>query len=467
MQQSNTAGVPGCLGRVSEKRATAFAGRAAAVIGRAAAVSSVALLLSACSGEVPGLDDGALAAPSVTHPNGPLGPPAPSASESTVAPVPGSVAGSAGILDGDRSGGSSASSSDDTGTTPTWSAQPSLTDTTSTGPFGDMSGVSEMSGVSDTSSAEPSALADPSTGSTSTDETSSDETSTSVETSTGVLTSTSDEDTLTGETVVSEFNIELRFVAQVSDLVNEAFDGAVQRWERVIVGDLPDIPSADVPCGTEHRLQGPVDDLVIFVEVKPIDGPQGILGAAAPCAVRRADGLPLAGLMQFDEVDLEDFARRGRLEEIVLHEMGHVLGIGSLWPNRGLLRDRSPGNNENVDTWFAGEAAIEAFDQVGGDQYQGAKVPVENVGGEGTANGHWRDAVLGTELMTSFMSGQLGQLSIVSIASLRDLGYQVDMSQADDYSWPAPLRLLSLTDEDFEPIAYGDDIIDIDLHWVD
>ena len=70
--------------------------------------------------------------------------------------------------------------------------------------------------------------------------------------------------------------------------------------------------------------------------------------------------------------------------------------------------------------------------------------------------------------MTSFMSGQRGELSIVTIASLMDLGYQVDMSQADEYRWPPPLRLLSQADEEpFEPIAYGDDILDIELQWVD
>ena len=451
MQKSNSAGVPRRLSRVSKRRA------------EAAAVSSVALLLAACAGEVSGLgEDDDWAMPSVTHPVGPLESPVPSATATTSATGLPPTAGPGGVSNGHASDSTTISSGNTT--PPTGSAQPSAVDTTSTAT---VSETSDTSDVSSTTSGETStsALADSDTGSTKTGETWT--TGTHAETSTDVVVPTTEEDTTTGEIVVSEFNIELQFVAEVSDLVNEAFVRAVQRWERVIVGDLPDVPSADVPCGTEHRVRGGVDDLVIFVEVKPIDGPQRILGAAAPCAVRRADGLPLAGLMQFDEVDLEDFARRGRLEEIVLHEMGHVLGIGSLWPNRGLLRDRSPGDNENVDTWFAGEAAIEAFDQVGGGQYQGAKVPVENVGGEGTANGHWRDAVLGTELMTSFMSGQRGELSIVTIASLRDLGYQVDMSQADDYSWPPPLRLLSLTDDDFEPIEYGDDILDIDLQWVD
>lgn len=425
----------------------------------AAVVSSAVLLLASCAGEISDseLDEALL--PTATHPISPLQPPTTSASATTTSVVP-PMAG----VGGTQSSGMSTSTAS---ATPTWSAQPPM-DSGSTealsGPV-DTSAATATSGATDTSSPEDSTSA---LGDLETDFTTSEASSaeTEEETSTDEPTSTVEE-TTTGPAIVSEFNIELRFVAQVSDLVNTAFVSAVERWERVIVGDLPDIPSTDVRCG-EHFLQGPVDDLVIFVEVKPIDGPQRILGAAAPCAVRRADGLPLAGLMQFDEVDLEDFARRGRLEEIVLHEMGHVLGIGSLWPNRGLLRDRSPGDNENVDTWFAGEAAIAAFDEVGGAQYSGQKVPVENIGGEGTANGHWRDSVLGTELMTSFMSGQRGELSIVTIASLMDLGYQVDMSQADEYRWPPPLRLLSQADEEpFEPIAYGDDILDIELQWVD
>jgi hypothetical protein len=181
-----------------------------------------------------------------------------------------------------------------------------------------------------------------------------------------------------------------------------------------------------------------VDDLVIFVSVQPIDGPSGVLGAAAPCLIRSENALPFAGIMQFDEADLVDFAEGGRLEEIVLHEMGHVLGIGSLWQELELLQDPARDDSGQADTAFGGELAIEQFDLVGGTSYEGPKVPVENMGGDGVANGHWRESVFGNELMTPFLSYEPGLLSRITIASLEDLGYEVVYSGADEYAWPPP-----------------------------
>lgn len=141
--------------------------------------------------------------------------------------------------------------------------------------------------------------------------------------------------------------------------------------------------------------------------------------------------------MEFDAADLDAFAEAGRLEEIVLHEMGHALGIGSLWEGFGLVDDASDGSGE-ADTAFNGPRAREAFDAVGGSAYlAGAKVPVENRGSEGEINGHWRESALGSELMTTRMGGAPAALSAVTIASLEDMGYQVDANAADDYSWPS------------------------------
>jgi hypothetical protein len=67
-------------------------------------------------------------------------------------------------------------------------------------------------------------------------------------------------------------------------------------------------------------------------------------------------------------------------------------------------------------------------------------VPVENTGGAGTRDGHWRESVFGSELMTGFYdSGVANPLSAVSAASLRDLGYVVDDSRTEAFT--LPLRL--------------------------
>ena len=161
-------------------------------------------------------------------------------------------------------------------------------------------------------------------------------------------------------------------------------------------------------------------------------------------------------LMEFDVADLERLERRGTLEDVVLHEMGHVLGIGTIWSRLGLLRDPAS-ETEAPDTHFTGPLAIEAFDEAGGTGYRGAKVPVENRGGPGSRNGHWRETVLRTELMTpSVRVGGSSPLSAITIQSLADLGYSVDTTVADPYRLPDADAA-----RDIDPgrlIPYGDDI---------
>jgi len=238
----------------------------------------------------------------------------------------------------------------------------------------------------------------------------------------------------------SEFDIELVFDAadELPELVIEAFDAAKQRWQSVIIGDLPDVEMGFEKAACEgHRLPGFIDDVVIFVSTPQIDGPEGVLGSAGPCVLRDDDlGLPFAGLMYFDVDDLVYFGERGRLEEIVLHEMGHVLGIGSLWPLHDLLDDPATGRGPTPDTSFLGAHAIEQFDAVGGLDYDGNKVPVENEGEAAVANGHWRESVFGNELMTPYLSDSATRLSAITIASLQDLGYVVSYAGADAYAWP-------------------------------
>ena len=283
--------------------------------------------------------------------------------------------------------------------------------------------------------------------------------------------------------IESAFDIEIEFLdgqqgMGLSPAVRQAFTDAQAVWEQVIVGDLPDVElSRREACFADKGAyaEGTIDDLRIFVLVTEIDGPNGVLGAAAPCLARRDIGLPFAGYMEFDSADLDRFADDGRLAEVVIHEMGHVLGIGSLWARFGLLVDQSFANDPR-DTHFTGSRAVAAFDELGGEDYSGAKVPVENVGGEGTANGHWREELLGNELMTSYMTRLEGVLSTITIGSLEDLGYEVSYATAGAFAWPPPderggfsfLRSGSETmAEDPEAIHFGDDILDIPVRYFD
>ena len=209
------------------------------------------------------------------------------------------------------------------------------------------------------------------------------------------------------------------------------FDAAAARWSEVIVGDVPDVEVFGI---------GLVDDLVIYASAPEIDGSGGILGQAAPTEFR-SSWLPSSGFMQFDRDDLSNMESSGSLLNLILHEMGHVIGIGTIWSEKGLLEDTG-----GSDPRFIGEAATQAYNEIFGNAE--SSVPVANTGGPGTANSHWREQVFSNELMTGYLDFGTNSLSRVTVASLADIGYVVNLDAADDYS---PSSLL----ERVEPIPFG------------
>ena len=72
------------------------------------------------------------------------------------------------------------------------------------------------------------------------------------------------------------------------------------------------------------------------------------------------------------------------------------------------------------------------------------EVPVANTGGEGTRDGHWREATFGNELMTGLLNTGNNPLSRLSIASVQDLGYEVNLDAADVFSLPSPVNLAEM-----------------------
>ena len=242
----------------------------------------------------------------------------------------------------------------------------------------------------------------------------------------------------------------------------QAFRVAESRWQAVIQGELPDIQvtlSAGF-CGSVDPLDEVVDDLLILADVVTIDGPGGILGSAGPCLIRDPGGLPILGRMRFDSADLDALEAGGTLDDVIVHEMGHVLGVGSMWGFFDLVAD-SAADTPASDPFFTGPAAREAFVQVGGAGYAGDVVPVEDTGGPGTRLLHWRESVFGNELMTGFVDPGSNPLSVVTIASLEDMGYLVDRSVAEAYGLAlaaAPRR---------GRVALGDDLLRAPLYTID
>ena len=236
------------------------------------------------------------------------------------------------------------------------------------------------------------------------------------------------------------FDIYLRFVGTPPTASQRvAFDAASSRWAQLVTADLTDV-SLVVAAGGCGGLGHPaideiVDDVLIFAQVDSIDGPGGILGSAGPCFVRAANGLSIAGSMRFDVDDVDELEASGNLGDVILHEMGHVLGIGTLSGWYDILQDRG-----GPDPFFPGAAAVSHYTTAGGTAQ--SPVPVANTGGGGTRDAHWREANMGAELMTGFLaSGMPNPLSAITVGALQDLGYVVNHSAADAYNVSSGLRL--------------------------
>jgi hypothetical protein len=245
-----------------------------------------------------------------------------------------------------------------------------------------------------------------------------------------------------------------------------AFENAAARWQQVITGDLPDVPlsAAAGDCGTgSPSFDLSVDDVLILAGVKTIDGANGILGSGGWC-FRRTGSLPVVGVMTFDAADVPSMESNGLFTPVVLHEMGHVLGVGTLWNSLGLLANLSPVGGPPLDTYFNGSGGIAGFDAIGGSTYTGGqKVPVENTGASGTINLHWREGVLQNELMTGWIVPGANPLSLLTVRSLQDMGYTVNQGAADSF-----FLTLSLRDGPAaNAVPLGGDVMALPQHTVD
>ena len=264
------------------------------------------------------------------------------------------------------------------------------------------------------------------------------------------------------------FQIDLRFLSAMSPSRQAAFTNAQAQWQQAIYGDIPDI-TVNVPAGScNPAVAQTIDDVIIFVVLDSIDGPGGILAAAGPCYIRGADKLPLIGLMVFDTADVATLEQSGEFVEVVLHEMAHVLGFGTIWDPGYLSLLVGSAALGGTDPHFIGTQALGAFDRIGGTAYTGgAKVPVENMGGPGTEDSHWRESVFGNELMTGYLNaGVPNPLSVLTIASFGDEGYRVNYAAAESYSHTfaaPPLRAAPAG----RVIALGNDVLRLPIYMVD
>lgn len=226
------------------------------------------------------------------------------------------------------------------------------------------------------------------------------------------------------------FDIDIEFVDNgLTPRLQAQVLEAAARWERAIVRGLPEATferssgscsnGSFPPTDLSRTSANPVDDLFVQVAVAPLGSSAGRGG---PCVTRREGlQLPAYGTVRLDtEFVSRAIANNSDIINVATHEIGHVLGIGS---NSWARRISGSGSDNPV---YVGDGARREYEALGGAGSVPVQINIES---------HWRGGDLGAELMTP-ANGSV--LSRITLCSLADLGYEVDLSAADEFSLPIP-----------------------------
>ena len=162
-----------------------------------------------------------------------------------------------------------------------------------------------------------------------------------------------------------------------------AFDNAVNVWESIITG-YQDGVVASRSGGALQAIGEKINGITLNVTLEPIDGDFGILGGAAPRGlIVDTSGFTIAstGEMTFDTADVSRLISEGTFDDVILHEMGHTIGVGTLWTSNSVY-SRDTGQ-------YTGAMSLAAYQ----NEFDPTAtfIPIELDGGAGTANGHWNE----------------------------------------------------------------------------
>jgi len=214
------------------------------------------------------------------------------------------------------------------------------------------------------------------------------------------------------------FNIDLEFGAGLTASQQETIQAAATSIESLIEQGLP---SAIVDGNI-------IDDINLKIAATDLDGAGGTLAETKIDFMRYATLLPAQSITNFDAADLAQLENSGQLFSVVQHEILHGLGFGNLWEAKGLVDyAKTPFSR------YTGEQAIAAFQEAGGvTDYINLETQ-----GQGSADLHWQENLFQDELMTPDLGFQTGEdgnvfspISPVTLASLADLGYEVNLKGA-------------------------------------
>ena len=240
--------------------------------------------------------------------------------------------------------------------------------------------------------------------------------------------------------VFAQFDLQLAITNpsdfSVSELAitEEAISLAEELWEREIVGYQPGITQTTLPITITGTTTG-------FAEA---NGTSSI--------VEGGFTIFQSGAIRVNVDILEDFSNfRGEglnvIDELMAHEIGHVLGIGTTWTANGVYEQNSGE--------YTGQFGVAAYQQE--FDPDATFIPVELAGPPGSRNAHWDQILrsageagenntgdpfdlspltgivdsqgrdLAGELLTAALDPDIGEpfLSRFTVESLRDIGFEV------------------------------------------
>ena len=168
-----------------------------------------------------------------------------------------------------------------------------------------------------------------------------------------------------------KFTINLDFTGSPTAGQQKTFEEAAARWSQVIIGDTSQY--------------GGEDDLTITVNFAAVDGVGGVLANAGTTSTKAGAGssgkyIANTGTMNIDTADADAMEANETLYGVILHEMGHILGLSSTgWSSTAngkanLLTGASPNFR------YTGTNALREYNTVFGTSR--SNIPREDDGGE-------------------------------------------------------------------------------------
>lgn len=226
----------------------------------------------------------------------------------------------------------------------------------------------------------------------------------------------------TSNVVNGVFDIAVNFTSAPTASQQAAFDSAEAFWEANVFGYRTPFLGNNVP------------QLTIDASFPEIDGSGGILGRAGATSVT-TDGsagsgfmVSNTGIMEFDNSDADDLEASGVLDDVILHEMAHVMGFSDFfWDFVGAT------DGSGTDRTYAGALGLATYQN---EFEAGATfVPVEEGFGSGTAFAHWDEVLFNNhgaersnpELMTGFLTVP-NFISETTLAAFSDIGYATEVT---------------------------------------